>query len=96
MDTDRDLLVRTLAQDITARILREVGGPAPAVDAAALRLEQPGRELRQGGLAGSVRADERNDLAPPQFEAGVVEDEQVVFVSVGDSVQARRDFAEVM
>jgi len=86
IDADRDFLARALAEDVAARILREVGRPAAALDAAAERLEQPGRELRERRLSGSVRTDERNDLSAPQFEARTVEDEQVIFVGVGNPV----------
>src|SRR5436190_21208872 len=96
VDADRDFLVRALAENVAARVLREVGRPAAALDAAAERLEQPGRELRERRLAGSVRTDECNDLAAPQFQACTVEDEQVIFVGVRNPVQARRDFPEVM
>src|SRR5512132_15126 len=96
VDADRDFLARALAEDVAAGVLREVGRPPAALDAAAERHEQPGRELRERRLAGSVRTDERDDLAAPQFQARTVEDEQVIFVGVGNPVQARRDFTEVM
>jgi hypothetical protein len=60
---------------------------AVPLDAAAQRLEQPRRELRQRRLAAAVRAGERDDLAAAQLEAFALEHEEVVVVGERDLVE---------
>jgi hypothetical protein len=95
-NADRDLLVRALAQDVAAGILREVSGAALPLDLAAQRDEQARSELCERRLPATVRADERDDLSAAQLEARAVEDEEMVLVGERDLVQPAGDVAEMM
>src|SRR5204863_4691152 len=68
-DGERDLLVRPLGDEVAARILAQVARAALPDDAAGSRLEQSRGDLREGCLAGAVRADERDDLPAAGGEA---------------------------
>src|SRR6266545_2044827 len=72
-DRERDLLVHPLLDEVAAGILRQVRPPAPPLDPAGSRLEQTGRELGEGRLAGAVRAGERDDLAAAKRERDAVQ-----------------------
>src|SRR5919108_6559717 len=65
-DPESHLLVHALADEVAAGILREVAGAAVERDAAALWLEEAGRDLAQRRLARPVRPHERDDLAAPE------------------------------
>src|SRR3989441_7311355 len=67
---ERDLLVDTLAHQVAAGILREVGSAPGALDAALRRLEQAGGELGEGRLPRAVRPNQDHYLAAPQLEIG--------------------------
>src|ERR1700686_4016597 len=79
-DAEAHLVETALPDQVPAGILREVRGAAAAPDRAAKGLEQAGGELRQGRLPGPVRPDQRHDLAAPQLQTLVADDEQMVLV----------------
>ena len=58
-------------------------------DLALLGVEEPGDRLQGGGLAGAVRAEERDDLAPRDLEREPLQDEDHVVVDDLDVLQAR-------
>src|SRR4051812_42848552 len=64
--------------EVAAGILREVRGAAVALDPPCLRVEQAGGELRECRLAGTVRAEEPDDLAAVEGQRGVVEEQRAV------------------
>ena len=86
-DAKRHLRLRMLGHQVPPRVLREVRGPAEAVDATFVRLEQPRRELGRRRLAAPVRARERYHLAAAELErhAG---DDGIVRVSERDVDEA--------
>src|SRR5579859_5969457 len=67
-DCQRHLLARALAHHVAARVLRQISAPALTANGSAGRLKQAGEDLRQRCLPGSVRADQGDDLAPPQLK----------------------------
>jgi hypothetical protein len=67
---ERDLLFDSLGDDVTPRILAQIGGSAGAMNKPPRRLEQACGELGQCRLARAVEADERDDFAAAKFEIG--------------------------
>src|SRR5262249_11919922 len=91
---ERDLLVRSLTQEIPAGILEQVAGATAPLHAPDGRLEQARRELPERGLAGPVRAHQRHDLASPQLELGAVEHPRPPGVCKADAVDPARELAK--
>ena len=84
---ERNLLVRPLRDEVAPRILRQVAGAPVPEDAASLRLQEAGGELRERRLPRAVRPDEHDDLAATQLELDAVEQRHVRSIREGDALE---------
>src|SRR5438874_4775099 len=87
LHTDRDFLVRALANAVPARILKEHRSSSAELHRSGGGLQQPRGELRDRRLARSVRASERDDLATTELEVDAVDDGKARAICELDSLE---------
>jgi len=88
MHTDRDLLVRALADAVPGRVLHEHACPASQLGRARVGRQQPCGELRDRRLPRAVRAGKGDDLATTQLEVDIVDDRKPGAVGELHAVEA--------